>query len=133
MPFILRPVSDSSDSDSSRSEDMSDEYDSEEKMKWAPTSNSAVYDELWPIQDRPKRYRKAETFDALPEATICNMINIFTNLQKKRKSADGEAFGKTKKLKLKKFKVRFCILFFDLFRTQKVALTLTRQFVQTIY
>jgi hypothetical protein len=74
-------------------------------MQWAPTSNSAVYDELWPIHDRPKRYRKAETFDALPEATICNMINIYSTLQKKRKSADGEAFGKTRKLKLKKFKV----------------------------
>ena len=95
----------SSDSSETENEDdssssVSETDDSEDSD---PNSNEAVFGDLWKKEDRPLRYQKRSAFNALSQDTVCKMISLY-NEQRKQKNSNTDTFGKTVKLKPRKFK-----------------------------
>jgi hypothetical protein len=99
--FIFRELPRSSSSDS---EDSS-ENDLEESKDWSPTSNMAKFEELWPVSERPQRFRDPKAFNKLQESSVYNLYNMQQEIQKKKKGNTFESLNKVVRLKTKHFKV----------------------------
>ena len=106
--ILRRKASSSDDSvsgDSSSEESLDESGDntssSDEEEGLDPTSNTAMFEDIYPPEDRPARYRKAKVFDKLPVESITAMINA---QQKKKKASVTDPISKLTKLKPRKFK-----------------------------